>query len=307
MAITYRGTDPDGDLTNDEMDSNFETCEQRYEGSSIASATALALTADYNYFTISGNTNISSMTDVHVGHQVTLKFDAAGGSLVHGTTILMPGSVSYTWEAGDVAIFINEASGVYRCIQYLPYRVWDTAITQSASDNSEKKATTAYADAAMTADGAWSHIATFTTNSTTLGETTAIPTGCTRIRINISALSMIAIGNMWLQISDSATYTGKTYKGGMSKDNAAEVDWTSSEATISQPLLVGDLVYGIIELEKMSASSDIWIVSSRLGEDSTYVDRAAGLIDLPGEMDRLKITASNAYDGGDAYVEAYVP
>ena len=307
MAITYRGTDPDGDLTNDEMDSNFETCEQRYEGSSIASAAALALTADYNYFTVSGNTNISSMTNVHVGHQVTLKFDAAGGALVHGTSLLMPGNSTYTWEAGDTAILVQEASGVYRCIQYLPYRVWDTAITQSADDASEKKATTAYTDTAMAAgSGSWSHIATLTTSATTLGETTAIPAGCTRIRINCTALSLNAAGTMYLLLSNSATYTGLTYSGGQSLDNSAEIGWTAAAAFVSTTSS-SDIVYGIIELEKMSASSDIWIITSRMGEDSSFMYRSTGLVDLPGELDRLKITSLTAFDGGSAFVEAYVP
>ena len=93
MTIVYRGTDPAGDLTNTEMDSNFQTCQQRWSGSSVASASEFPLVANYNYFTVSGTTTINSMPDVHVGHMVTLKFDAAL-ILTHSSVLIMPGAVS---------------------------------------------------------------------------------------------------------------------------------------------------------------------------------------------------------------------
>lgn len=317
MAITYRGLTADGDLTNTEMDSNFQTCENRWEGSSIASAASLSLTANYNYFTISGSTDITSISDVHVGHQITLKFDSDGGAIGDATNILIPGSLpTYTWKAGDVCTLVNEGSGVWRMTNYLPNLEWDTAITQSVGDNSEKKATTAYVlDQFFNEMGEWTQNATFNTTGVTLGETTTIPAGCTEILlsfIDVENSTAATILEVMLMVADTATYSNTTYSGVSSRLNSAEYNWDSSGVSVDRidGDRAGDQPYGTVRLTKRDGEN-IWNVSGMIGTEFgvDYIQRCNGMITLAGEMDRLKIIALGGTGSftGTVYVEVFVP
>lgn len=121
MTMIYRSAGTA--LSNNEIDSNFKTVEGRYIGSSLASAATLTLTNEYNYFVISGNTNITKITDVlngagAYGYKAVFRFESTGGAIGHATQILMPGETTHTWGAGDVGVFVCESANVWRCISY---------------------------------------------------------------------------------------------------------------------------------------------------------------------------------------------
>ena len=95
------------------MSGNLKTA----KGADVASATALALGADGNYFDITGTTTIATINTIAVGTQVTLHFDDAL-TLTHSADLVLPGGADITTAAGDEATFIEYAAGDWRCINY---------------------------------------------------------------------------------------------------------------------------------------------------------------------------------------------
>ena len=89
------------------------------KGADVASATALAVLTDGNYFDVTGTTTITSInTTGGVGTQIKLHFDAACLLTHHATDLILPGGANITTAAGDEAEFIEYASGDYRCTSY---------------------------------------------------------------------------------------------------------------------------------------------------------------------------------------------
>lgn len=87
------------------------------KGTDIASGTAITIPADGNFFDVTGTTTIATIGTVAVGTQITLQFDGAL-TLTHSTDLVLPGGVNITTAAGDVATFVEYASGDWICIAY---------------------------------------------------------------------------------------------------------------------------------------------------------------------------------------------
>ena len=88
------------------------------KGADVASATALVLLTDGNYFDVTGTVTITSFNTTAVGTQIKLHFDAACTLTHHATDLILPGGANITTAAGDEAEFIEYASGDYRCTNY---------------------------------------------------------------------------------------------------------------------------------------------------------------------------------------------
>lgn len=88
------------------------------KGSDIASANALTLGSDGNYFDVTGNTAITSINTVEVGTIVKLHFDGALTLTHHATNLILPRGISIATAAGDEAEFIEYATGDWRCTNY---------------------------------------------------------------------------------------------------------------------------------------------------------------------------------------------
>jgi hypothetical protein len=88
------------------------------KGADVASATALAVLTDGNYFDVTGTTTITSINTTAVGTQIKLHFDAACTLTHHATDLILPSGANITTAAGDEAEFIEYASGDYRCTSY---------------------------------------------------------------------------------------------------------------------------------------------------------------------------------------------
>jgi len=88
------------------------------KGADVASANALTLGTDGNYFDITGTTAITSIGTLGIGTLVCLHFDGILTFTHHGTDLILPGAANITTAAGDEAILIEYASGDWRCINY---------------------------------------------------------------------------------------------------------------------------------------------------------------------------------------------
>jgi hypothetical protein len=90
------------------------------KGADVASATALAVLTDGNYYDVTGTTTITSInTTGGTGTLIKVHFDGALTLTHHATNLILPGAVSITTAAGDEAEFIEYGAGVYRCTNYM--------------------------------------------------------------------------------------------------------------------------------------------------------------------------------------------
>jgi len=90
------------------------------KGADVASATALPVLTDGNYFDVTGTTTVTSFnTTGVVGTVIKLHFDAVLTLTHHATDLILPGGANITTAAGDEAEFVEYASGDYRCTNYM--------------------------------------------------------------------------------------------------------------------------------------------------------------------------------------------
>jgi len=88
------------------------------KGADVASATALVLLTDGNYFEVTGTATVTSFnTTGGPGTQIKLHFVAAC-TLTHNSDLILPGGANIVTAAGDEAEFIEHAAGDYRCTSY---------------------------------------------------------------------------------------------------------------------------------------------------------------------------------------------
>lgn len=85
------------------------------QGSTITAASTIT-PGDGNYFEVSGSTGITAIgsTNSWNGREIVLKFSSTP-ALTHSSNLILPGSANITCAAGDVASFVQESSGTWRC------------------------------------------------------------------------------------------------------------------------------------------------------------------------------------------------
>ncbi len=88
------------------------------KGADVASANALTLGADGNYFDITGTTAITSIGTLGAGTVVRLHFDGILTFTHHSTDLVLPGGANITTAAGDECELVEYASGDWRCTSY---------------------------------------------------------------------------------------------------------------------------------------------------------------------------------------------
>lgn len=90
------------------------------KGADVASANALTLGTDGNYFDITGTTAITSIGTLGIGTVVKLHFDGVLTLTYDATALILPGAADITTAAGDEAEFIEYDTGDWRCTSYQP-------------------------------------------------------------------------------------------------------------------------------------------------------------------------------------------
>jgi hypothetical protein len=105
-------------------------------GSAIASAATVDLSAATGTnLHVTGTTTITALGTASAGVERTVIFDGILTLTHNATSLILPGSTNITTAAGDVARFISEGSGNWRCVSY--NKADGTAIGGSSiSDNS---------------------------------------------------------------------------------------------------------------------------------------------------------------------------
>jgi len=89
-----------------------------HKGPNLASASTLALGATGNYHHVTGTTTITGLSTKQHGTRMLLRFNGAL-ILTHSSALLLPTAANITTAAGDIAEFVSEGSGNWRCASYL--------------------------------------------------------------------------------------------------------------------------------------------------------------------------------------------
>jgi hypothetical protein len=159
------------------------------KGSDVASANALTLGSDGNYFDITGTTAITSIATKGVGQRVLLQFDGILVLTHHATDLVLPGGKNITTAAGDHAEFVEYASGDWRLSSY----------TSPASIRA-----------------AWEHIATTVVSGAT----------ATVDYTNLSAYRMLRLTGHVIVATDAARFTFRSSTDNGSNYDAGASDYT---------------------------------------------------------------------------------
>jgi hypothetical protein len=98
----------------------------------IASAATTALsTATAAYVHVTGTTTITALGTVQAGTRRIVVFDGALLLTHNATSLILPTGANITTAAGDVAVFVSEGSGNWRCVGYT--RANGTALSGSGA------------------------------------------------------------------------------------------------------------------------------------------------------------------------------
>jgi len=104
----------------------------------IASAATTDIgAAAANYLQVTGTTAITGLGTVQAGTERTLEFSGVLTFTHNSASLILPGGVSITTAAGDVAIVRSEGSGNWRCISYVrnPSLPATKSVMQAGTDN----------------------------------------------------------------------------------------------------------------------------------------------------------------------------
>jgi hypothetical protein len=92
-----------------------------YNSVAVASAGSVDLGAQTgNFLIISGTTTITAFGTVSAGIWKVVRFSGALTLTHNATSLILPGAANITTVAGDVACFLSEGSGNWRCVWYQP-------------------------------------------------------------------------------------------------------------------------------------------------------------------------------------------
>lgn len=88
---------------------------------SLASGSTVTPPSTAKVFSITGTTTINAIASTNSwdGREVTFIF-AGALTITHSSNLALPGSANITTAANDVAMFVQTASGAWRCAHYLP-------------------------------------------------------------------------------------------------------------------------------------------------------------------------------------------
>jgi hypothetical protein len=245
------------------------------KGADVASAAALPLITDGNYFDVTGTTTITSMASMGVGTWIRLHLDGALTLTHNATDLILPGAANIVTAAGDEAEFIEYASGDWRCVSYTRNNALTNPLVQSA----------------------------YNSLSGTSQDFTSIPSWAKRITISIVGMSTNGSSLPIIQIGDSGGVENTNYLGAAGTLTAGVTTAQNSSgfnlATTSTQAS-GAVYHGTVTLNLADTSTNTWTASGTLGLSSSAATVViGGSKALSATLDRVRITMTNGTDTFD--------
>jgi hypothetical protein len=195
----------------------------------IASATTTDIGAQSEaYLTVSGTTTITSFGTVRAGTIRYLRFSGALTLTYNATSLILPNAASITTAAGDVAAFVSEGSGNWRCLFY--YRASGQPVVspnylRNRSVNGDKLVSQENGQTSGTTNGRYLSDQNFMSFVTSAGTITGVnvqtlsPAGGYRDRITIT-------------VADASLAAGEylNYAETLEGSNVRDLKWGTSSA-----------------------------------------------------------------------------
>lgn len=277
------------------------------KGADVASASALTLGTDGNYFDITGTTAITSIGTLGVGTWVKLHFDEALTLTHHATDLILPGGANITTAAGDEAEFVEYASGDWRCTNYVPAAFVPSIVAQATAEAGTDTAPrlwtaerVAQAIAALGGGGVTSGTVVNTSTGATSYTVTGIPSGAKFISFGYGGISTNGTSSVMIRVGPSGGVVNAGYAGALF-DNTTATQPTDG-FYIDNFGAAAAVRHGRGTLQLIDASTNTWSWRSEvLSSDSNRAERtASGTISLAGALERFQIIANgtDTFDAG---------
>jgi hypothetical protein len=248
------------------------------KGADVASASALPLITDGNYFDVTGTTTITSFNSMGVGTWIGLQFDGVLTLTHNATDLILPGAANITTAAGDEAIFVEYASGDWRCVAY------------TRADGKQVV-------------GALTSGTPATTTSGTTHDFTGIPSWVKKITVNFAGVSSSGTSNWLIQIGDSGGIENTGYLGaGTAEPNGSAQAIANFTAGFGiRTAIAANILHGSVVLTLLDASTNTWCATGGLANSNAaeFYD-TAGSKSLSATLDRVRLTTVNGSDTFDA-------
>jgi hypothetical protein len=244
---------------------------QLNKGADVASAAALPLITDGNYFDVTGTTTITSMDSMGVGTQITLHFDGALTLTHHATDLILPGAANITTAAGDEAQFIEYASGDWRCTSY------------------------------TRASGQGVNYSITKTNASGTSFDFTIPSWAKKIRIAFYNISTNGTDGIRIQLGDAGGIEGTGYLGAYSVFSGSSVSTSTFSGGFDLAMMAADAsVQGNLTL--INIGTNDWSISGTLARSGgSVVSTIGGTKPTSDTLTTVRITttgATNTFDAG---------
>lgn len=252
---------------------------QEVKGADIASASALPLLTDGNFFDVTGTTTITSIdTSGTVGTEITLQFDGILTLTHNATDLILPTGANITTSAGDVATFREYASGDWVCINY------------------------------QRADGKpLSNITLGTSQATTSGTAFdfSIPSGVKKVSIFFSKTSLSGTDDYIIQLSGTSLETSGYTSQSLQIDGSPNgVSSTAGFIIINADAT--SITEGVYELFLYNTSNK-WVGTGVFNrtDDINVAVQSSGSKTITGELSQVRITrtGTNTFDAGEINVQ----
>ena len=247
------------------------------KGANIASATALTLGTDGNYFDVTGTTTINSINSVSIGTVIKLHFDDVLTLTHNATDLILPGGANITTAAGDEAEFVEYATGDWRCTYY--QRANGLPVESVESSN-------------------------ITALTGTSVDITGIPSYADEVIVVLDQSSMSGAAQTYIQLGTGGVPTTTGYDTYSSRVGGSSVSSgpVTSAFSFNRGSGAGD-VSGHLRFTRITGN--VWVGSGSGGGSGTINFFCNGRISLSGALDMVRITSSNGtdtFDNGNARV-----
>jgi len=252
------------------------------KGADVASATALPLLTDGNYFDVTGTATVTSFNGTGgTGTQIKLHFDGAC-TLTDNADILLPGSSNIVTAAGDEAEFIQLDADKYRCTNYTKADGTPIAIGDETIDSD------AYVDASID----FAHIQNVAANSV-LG----------RDANSSGVLSEVALATTEILIGDGTGFTAAALSGDATMANTGAVTIEDDAVSYAkmQNVAADERILGRVSgadgvIEELTKSNVLTMLNVADGSEANVADTAITTADTSWSGAQ-RGTPSNVTDG----------
>jgi len=248
------------------------------KGADVASSTALPVLTDGNSFDVTGTTSIETINTLGVGTTIKLQFDDVLTLTHDAADLILPTGANITTAAGDVAEFIEYASGDWRCTNYSrasgdPLKLPLTLGTPQATTSGSSK--------------------TFS----------GIPAGTKRITMSLVGVSSDGGDDYRIQLGDSGGLETTGYIGAGSTILAvvattAFTDGFGIRIANSSYVISGTIVFTLVD-----SATNTWSASGNLGDAgqvATFV--TGGSKSLSAELTQVALITADTFDAGSVNI-----